>query len=488
MTDLQDKIHIFSEQDIQKIHAVSLEILADPGMRIDSDRLRQALKAAGAQVDEASRVVRFPAALVENTLEEMKAGIRAGRKQIVLNGVVASLTPRSMCVKFGGACIEYLDWKTGRVRAPTCSDLVHMVQLGEALPEVTFVGNPVVYLSEDDGTGIDPRMQRIKTAALIARYTTKAGSTEVWNEAELKYLVELGKIVRGGTDAYLVRPCFVTAKETIAPLILDQAAGDVLLLMARHELPCVIIPMPITGTSSPLSLAANIALGNAEILGTFTAIQAASPGANLVGGVISGTFDMKATQAIFASPEAVLQDIGLAEVHERLYGFDFGAGGYIDAKYPGPQVMLEVFARFSALARSGRYNVPVGLLNSGKRFSAVQALLDIEVERWIVEAGKGIEVSPDTLLVDQIRRVGIGGHSLAEKHTLANMRKAVWYPQLMDHTISAVENEAANDMASTATRRVEKILAGKDLYEAEPAKTRAINEVVCAAERELMGA
>jgi trimethylamine---corrinoid protein Co-methyltransferase len=263
MIELKDKIQIFTEQEIQQIHAASLEILADPGMRLESSRLRQALKAAGAQVDETTHVVRFPASLIENTLKQMKDTIRAGTNQIVLNGVVASLTPPSMCVKFGGACIEYMDWKTGQLRSPTHSDLVHMVQLGEALPEVTFVGNPVVYMSEDDGTAIDPRMQRVKTAALIARYTTKAGSTEVWNETELKYLLELGKIVRGSLVAYMARPCFVTAKETISPLILDEAAGNVLLLMAQHGLPCVIIPMPITGVSSPLSLAANIALGNA---------------------------------------------------------------------------------------------------------------------------------------------------------------------------------------------------------------------------------
>ncbi len=206
----------------------------------------------------------------------------------------------------------------------------------------------------------------------------------------------------------------------------------------------------------------------------------------MVGGVISGTFDMKTTMAVFASPEAVLQDIGLAEIHERLYGFDFGIGGYIDAKYPGAQVTLEIFARYSALARSGRYNVLVGLLNSGKRFSAIQALMGIEVEHWIVEAGKGIEVSPDSLLVDQIRRVGIGGHSLAEKHTLNNMRKNIWYPQLMDHSISSISQEFVNDMMSTAARRVEKILTRDALYEAEPAKTRAIDEVVRAAEKELL--
>jgi len=109
-----------------------------------------------------------------------------------------------MCVKFGGACIEYLDWKNGSgAFSHTHIDLSPWCNLGRlaALPEVTFVGNPVVYLSEDDGTAMTHACNGFKTAALIARYTTKAGSTEVWNEAELKYLIELGKIVRGDLAA-----------------------------------------------------------------------------------------------------------------------------------------------------------------------------------------------------------------------------------------------------------------------------------------------
>ena len=154
MIDFPDKIQLFTSAEMAQIHSTSLDILANPGMRIESPKLRKALRDAGATVDDQSRQVRFPASLVEATLEQIKASILAGRKQIVLNGVVSSLTPRSMCVKFGGACIEYMDWKTGEVRAPFRRDLVQMVQLGEALPEVTFMGNPVVYLNEDDGTKI----------------------------------------------------------------------------------------------------------------------------------------------------------------------------------------------------------------------------------------------------------------------------------------------------------------------------------------------
>ena len=486
MSQSQPSMALFAREELQHLHETSLQILEDPGMRIQSRRLRGALGQAGAEVDEPHQVVRFPARLVEDTLAGMRSQVLGGTPQLVLNGVVASRSPRGMGVKFGGACIEVLDLQVQGVRAPTRSDLARLVQLGEALPEVVTVGNPVMYLREDDGCSVDPRLQRVKTAALIAQFTTKAGSTEVWNAAELKYLMELGEIVRGSREAYLANPCFITAKETIAPLILDEAAGDVLLLLAENHLPCTIIPMPITGGSSPLTLASNIALGNAEILGTFCALRAACPSANCVGGIISGVLDMRFGAAVFGAPEAVLQDIGLAQIQETLYGFDFGIGGYTDAKLPGEQIAIEAMGRFLFLAQTGRFNVPVGLLNGGKRFSAEQALVEIEIERWIVESGKGIEVTADTLCLEQIRRVGIGGHSMQEEHTIQNMRKNIWYPQLMDRSLGGeIDRDRASDMLETAARKVREVSSRANLYEADTTQKRAIEQILRAAEQEL---
>ncbi len=347
----------------------------DPGMKIMAPVLLDALAKCGAQVDAATQVVRFPRWLVEGTIAGMQADLRGGRKPILLNGVVSSKSSGPVQAKFGGACIEVFDWEKQTLRPPTRQDLIDLVRLGEALPEVATVGNPVVYLTEDDGAPVDPRMQRIKTAALIACHTTKAGATEVWNAWELDYLMEIGEIVRGSRAAYLANPCFVTAKETISPLTLDDKAGEVLVLLAQRGLPTTIIPMPLTGGSAPMALAANVALCNAEVLGVATAVRCAVPDAWVAGGVISGVLDMSSGSASFAAPEAVLQDLGIAELHERLYGFDFAIGtGYTDAKYPGPQSVMEKLAKYWAAYRSGRVNYPVGLVNGGKAFSPEQAL------------------------------------------------------------------------------------------------------------------
>lgn len=486
MADSQGRAYLLRPEDLQMLHNASLAILADPGMAIHTQALREGLRSAGANVDEASHRVRFPQRLVEDSIEGLRARIQAGRRQHVLNGVVASVTPAGMAVKFGGACIEVYDWTEKRARPPTRKDLVDLVRLGEFMPEVGIVGNPVGYLCEDDATPIDPRLQRVKTAALIARYTTKAGSTEVWNARELQYLMELGQIVRGSREAYLENPCFVTAKETISPLVLEDDAGAVLLLLGQNGLPCTVIPMPLAGGSSPLTKSSAVALGNAEIIGTFTALLAACPDANCAGGVISGLIDMRSGGSVFGAPEALIQDVALAELHERLYGFDFGVGAYIDGKYPGVQATMEALVRFSALAHTGRYNVPVGLLAGGRRFSAEHAILGIEMERWVVESMKGLEVSPSELRLDQIRRAGIGGHSLMEEHTLEFMRRNVWYPALMDRTPPADEGtDRSRDMIEAAHDRIGKVIARNDLYEADPGMQRAIDQVLQAAEREL---
>jgi trimethylamine--corrinoid protein Co-methyltransferase len=477
---------LFSEADLERLHQASLDVLEDPGMRILSPQLLEALATRGAKVDHTAQVVRFPRRLVEETIAEMQADLKRGRKPILLNGVVSSKSSGPVQAKFGGACIEVFDWERQALRSPSRQDLINLVRLGEALPDVATVGNPVVYLTEDDGSPVDPRMQRIKTAALIACYTTKAGATEVWNAWELDYLMEIGEILRGSRAAYLANPCFVTAKETISPLILEDKAAEVLVLLAQRGLPTTIIPMPLTGGSAPMALASNVVMCNAEVLGVATAIRCVVPDAWVAGGVISGVLDMSSGGASFAAPEAILQDLGVAELHERRYGFDFAIGaGYTDAKYPGVQSIMEKLAKYWATYRSGRVNYPVGLVNGGKAFSPEQALLDLESANWIHQFGDGIAVNDETLAVELIRRQGIGGNQMNEEYTLQNMRKAVWYPALMDRTLSrGLEKDRERDMIERANARVKKIMSQAS-YEIDADRRRAIEELVRHAEQNI---
>ena len=334
---------ILTQEEIQEIHNASIDVLENTGMRIESEELLAGLKKAGANVDEALKTVLFPGKLVEESLENNKQLLKNGKRIHLLNGVTSGLTGgSSIAAKFSGGCESYLDWGSRTIRKANSQELLNHIRIGEVLPEVDFVGNTIVLRKDFDGSTIDENIRRIKTAAVIAKNTRKPGSMEVWDTREIDFLVEIGMIARGGREKFYKNPCFVTAKETISPLFLDKQSGDILLMLAKKRLPCTIIPMPISGVSAPVTKLGNAIIGNAEIIGVITAIQAVCREAPVGGGSISGIMDMQTGAVSFSAPEAILQDIAIAEVHQKLYGLNYLIGsGYTDAKYPNSQVLAE---------------------------------------------------------------------------------------------------------------------------------------------------
>ena len=337
MVQTRLKRRVLTKGGMAVIHDKALEILEQVGLGVHYEGFFDPLDAAGAIINRANKTVKFPRRLIEDTIEGIKEQIAGGQKQFLLNGVTSPSTEDdSVSLKFAGATIEFLDPLTNKVREPEELDLIRLIALGESIQEVKFIGNPVCYLRDRYGKAIQGPLQRVKTAALVAKYTKKYGSNEVWNEKELELLIELGSIVRGGRKAFYENPCFVTAKETIAPLQFPEEDSRVLCMLAENNLPCTIIPMPLTGATSPVTLGANIAMIAAEVLGAMACIRAKYPIAMVGGGALSGVMDMRRGNASFAAPETILQDLGAANMFEDLYGQDFAIGtGYIDAALPG---------------------------------------------------------------------------------------------------------------------------------------------------------
>jgi trimethylamine--corrinoid protein Co-methyltransferase len=472
---------LLNEDQLQKIHNASLEVLSRTGMKIDSESLRHGLQKKGARVDRSAKVVRFPERLVEESIQNNRRLLREGKKLHLLNGVTSEVTKENrISAKISGGCEKYFDWETHSIRDATAKELLKYIRIGEKIPEVNFVGNPVIMRRNLNGDRVDERLRRIKTAALIAKNTRKIGSMEVADEREIDLLVEIGIIARGGTKQYFENPCLLTAKETISPLFLDQHSGDILLALAKRGLPCTVIPMPITGISAPVSKLGNVVVGNAEILGVMTAIHTLCPESPVGGGSITGIMDMQTSVVSFSAPEAILQDIAISEVHRKLYGFNYLIGsGYFDAKYPNPQALAEKTMKYLFTYLSGRYSYPVGLIHSGSVFCIEQAMVDLEICRYIhghfteIDDFQGIHE-----IVELIDRVGIRGSYIAEDHTLRHFKNN-WFPWIMDRTsfFSFEESEKKNIYYS-GRERVEKLLLSGDFWEIDRDRGKEIDAVV----------
>jgi trimethylamine--corrinoid protein Co-methyltransferase len=435
----------------------------------------------GARVERNANIVRFPRSLVEESIENNRRLLREGKKLHLINGVTSEVTGENrITAKISGGCEKFFDWERGEIREATAEELLKYIRLGEKIPEVNFVGNPIIMRRDLNGDRVDERLRRIKTAALIAKNTRKLGSMEVLEEKEIDLLVEIGIIARGGKQQYSENPCLVTAKETISPLFLDKHSGDILLALANRGLPCTVIPMPITGISAPVSILGNIVVGNAEILGVMTAVHSVCPESPVGGGSITGIMDMQTSVVSFSAPEAILQDIALSEVHRKLYGFNYLIGsGYFDAKYPNPQILTEKTMKYLFTYLSGRYSYPVGLIHSGSVFCIEQAMVDLEICRYIhghfedIDDFHGINE-----IVELIDRVGIRGSYIAEDHTLRHFKEN-WFPRIMDRTsFLSFEESRKKNIYNQGHEEAEKLLSSGDFWEIDRDRAKEIDAVV----------
>jgi trimethylamine--corrinoid protein Co-methyltransferase len=87
-------------------------------------------------------------------------------------------------------------------------------------------------------------------------------------------------------------------------------------------------------------------------------------------------------------------------------------------------------------------------------------VIDNEIVEEALRIARGFEVNEDTLAVDVIRKVGPGGHFLAEKHTLKYLLKEHLIPKISDRkTFEAWKEAGGKDIVKVAKEKVHEILA-----------------------------
>jgi trimethylamine--corrinoid protein Co-methyltransferase len=103
-------LQVLSEEERHQVHERSLKILSDTGVRVDTASGRKILYDAGAEVDENSRIVRFPRSFVEQSLrlapKEFTLGARRPGWDLPMNNDMCTLIA-------DGEGISVIDRETG---------------------------------------------------------------------------------------------------------------------------------------------------------------------------------------------------------------------------------------------------------------------------------------------------------------------------------------------------------------------------------------
>lgn len=440
---------ILSNCQLEDIHLAALEVLRKTGIRFHHQGALEMLKAAGAFIADGN-LVRFPARMVEEALASAPGRVimcdRNGNPAVFLEG-------RHVNFGTGSDCLNLLDPETGEHRKFNQSDIINGYRLCDALPNIHFVMS--IGLPAD----VDPKRTYDVQMALMLEHTTKPIVFVTNDKDSCQRAIDMAAVVAGSHEALREQQHILLYSEPSSPLQQSETAVDKLLMMAEYELPVVHSPGPQMGGTAPITMAGGLTISLAEILSSLVLHQLKKPGAPFIFGAGVHHMDMKASQICYASPEFQLTKAAIAELG-RWYGMPtWGYAGCSDAKVMDEQAALEaMMSVLMAKLSGGNLIHDVGYMESGLTCSFEMIVLTNELVSMTDNLMKGIEVNPDTLLLDEIDQVGPGGHYLNTDQTLNRFRD-FWYPSLLDRSIrSTWLRKGATTLGERLNTNVKEIL------------------------------
>jgi trimethylamine--corrinoid protein Co-methyltransferase len=200
----------------------------------------------------------------------------------------------------------------------------------------------------------------------------------------------------------------------------------------------------------------------------------------------AGTADMRSGEFTFASPEKTLMAAALAQML-RFYGVPQGVHGsttranVLDAQAGYETGMLNLF---SALSGS---DVVIECTSASLENTAAsvpeQAIIGNEICCFINRLLQGIEVNPDTLAVDVIRKIGVGGEYLTHDHTMEYFKAEHWDAKLGTRLPRDLwEEKGAMDIKAMAREKYKEILATHRPKPLAPEVQKKLQQIVEQAE------
>jgi trimethylamine--corrinoid protein Co-methyltransferase len=463
---------VLSETQLQDLHLAALEVLRRTGIRFLHQEALDLLEEAGAFISD-QNLVKFPPHLVEEAIASAPGRVvmcdRDGEPAMYLEGT-------KVYFGTGSDCLNLLDPESGEHRKFTQADLIHGYHLCDALPNIHFVMSIGIPSDVDADLLYDAQM------ALMLEHTLKPIVFVTNDRASCQRAIDMAAAVAGGYEALAEQQHILLYSEPSSPLQQSETAVDKLLLMAEYKLPVVHSPGPLMGGTAPITLASGLAMSLAEILSSLVVHQLKRRGAPFVFGAGLHHMDMSAAQICYASPEFQLTKAAIAQLG-RWYGMPtWGYAGCSDAKVMDEQAALEAMLSVLMAKLTGANLIhDVGYMESGLTTSLEMIVLTDELVAMTDHIMKGIEVSDDTLMLDEVDRVGPGGHFLSTEQTLKRFRE-FWFPGLLDRKRRPEWLEAGGTtLGQRLNARVKEIIQEHQPELLEPEKRRQVQEILARA-------
>ncbi len=436
---------IATEEEVEAIHAASIRILSEGGIRVMGDNVLEHFARAGALVDRDERIVRIDESLVDQALSTVPSSFtltsRNPEKRLVLGG-------DHTCFGLVAGPPNVHDRVKGR-RAGNYEDYCNFTRLAHHFNAIHILGNQVMAPVEMPANTrhLDTYFANLTLSDLCFHCTAIGRGRAVDG-------IEMMAISRGITVEEMAQdPGVITIISVNSPRLLDDAMGDGLIAMAEHGQPVTITPFTLMGAMTPVTLAAALAQQNAEALFGVVLTQLVRPGTPVMYGAFTSNVDMRSGAPAFGTPENTKANIISGQLARR-YGLPYRTSNANASNAVDLQAAYETMMSTWGAVLGGANIIyhAAGWLEGGLTASYEKLVLDVEILQNMIEFLRPASFSPEDLAVDAILAVPPGGHFFGTDHTMARYETAFYTPLLSDwQNFENWEAAGARDALDRAT-------------------------------------
>lgn len=464
MRRIKAKVEVLTKDEIEMIHKSSLKILENIGARVPNTECLDICEKMGAKVERNSMTLKVPCRLMEEVLSKAKGKSKECGENKELEKLKGNISTQVFIV----------DYMAKRRRYGTIDDVMKGIALVEHLKNIPRAN--AIVIPHD----VPNNMTDIISFQKIYSYSTKPGGTYILSPASAKYIIEMSKIM-GRKVEYLF--------ETISPLSFRKETLEIGLMFAKEGQHLGMAPMVMSGSTGPVSISGMLTLQNAEVLISLFLIYAMTN--EIVPYIVGGhSNDMRTMVCSFGSPNQALIGMAAAQMADY-YGLESGSNsGLTDSIWPDFQCGFEKAssAIFSCLAGTNAIGGQ-GIVGADQGISLEQLVIDnewLEAYNYIMD---GIEVNEDTIGMDVIEMVGIGGNFISEEHTVEYMRDNYWPSKIFNRDAwdNILENMKSEGLIAKAHEFVCACLEKNYMKEPviEYSKVEELDYIVKTAEKEI---
>lgn len=418
------KAKLVSDNEIAFLKERVTDVLCEKGMVVDHPEVLNYLKKAGAIVDDATSLVKFPKKLQQEALSQAP-------KELLLAGVEEKFDlpfphPKKLFYTraITGAMSEYtLDGEYVPITLERYGEWVRLIQ---NLENVDFYS--LLTIAPD---GCPEQVQDIYALRTALQNTTKHGWLQPIEAKNNKWFIEMAAARVGGLEQLQKKPCISMISCCTSPLYLKNMDAEAIYQGAINCIPTQVCSLPILACTSPITPQGTTVQGVAEVVGMAIIAQCIRPGTPVIAANEPFATEMQNYYAIGCSIELAMTRMLSTQLLKDGFGlFCHTTCGGTDANTLNAQSALDqIWSKTLVSLAGGDIIGDLGYIEGSLSMSKLHLMLEDECCGILKKVKGGLVVDDEAIGFKEIMQTEHHlGNFVSSKHTFRHF-KEVYRPK-----------------------------------------------------------